>query len=436
MGKGSLIAALAASFAGLASAQEVVSGGVKFKANYIGEPGTVYQHQTGSAADAAETGMRQAGGQGTHGPVGGAPKPETRERSRSVSLPTADKPDPEDDETPSGPDTPVGERPAPVPLARVQVAPHNTPPSDAKTEESTQGDGSPAESMQANLSKPLTMPSAKVADATEDEAAAASRADYESHILGSKPRPRADDAQIPQPNAVDLAQNLPPKPSEVFVTVDIDLKNNPDQYRDALADLAGRAMFRVDPRFAPAFSAAGPGRVSVAGWIPNDRVSAALQVPSVLKLETAARVPQHAAPTAVESPITISIRIPGGDPSSPIAREIVEGTLRELASSAEFRVEKRAGVVKIAGTEDASVQVIGRAPTKLLGRVMAHPSVLKTAPFIEPPAPQTVQQGETERFLRYAYDRNPFLFAVTAIMGFWSVAWALVRFADISIPYK
>lgn len=249
---------------------------------------------------------------------------------------------------------------------------------------------------------------------------------------GALKRPaQAEKEPGPRPRESDAADE---QPEEVFVTVDLDLKANPDQYKDAVASLGRVAAFRPDPRFAPTVPSSD--RISFWGWMPADRVSEALSVSGVMRLHfdrsrswTALSLPDPAT-----GKFLVSIRVADAAEAASAAQKVVED-LAELG----FRPLRSLGAEPSAG--GALVRVEGLLPVRALSLVLGHSQVSGVSPVqAEPassPAPAARKKASPREFLHYATERAPFLLVLTLLLLLLPrLAGGWEKLCEIFVPYR
>lgn len=422
------LAFLLAFGAGAVSAAQVEAPRGGFRTNYIGEGGS-YQQPSAGAGDYLETGSRQQGGNGTFGPIA-API-----HNPSIEAPPSSAPAEEAAVSDS--------HQSAQPVQPAPTAPTVKPDARAPQKEEDRG----RYSLWGGLAQPPALPKDKIGEISEDEAMGLGRTDYERRILGLAARPEADaDGKTLKDSVASAPAAVPsdgPQAGEIFVSFDIDLKNHPEQYRDALAGLSSAAGFRPDARFEPRFSRTGAERASVWGWMPSEKIGAAMQVPNVAKLqiEDPARGPGSARSAGAEAgamtDILIGVRLPAElSSSSGEARKYASRALDELASAAGFAWKKTIGYQQPPGSKSMVLIVSGAVPIRSLDRVLAHRDVVKISP-VPPPlpasleAPAAAEQPFKARFLAYVLSHAPFLIVATVIM----VAPGVLRLLHVFVPY-
>jgi hypothetical protein len=154
------------------------------------------------------------------------------------------------------------------------------------------------QSLWDGLVQPIAMSGSAAASATDDAARAEADRDYETHILGMKPAPNraalADRSALetkPENSAAasDAAASAARADGgKVFVSLALDPREA-GSLRDAVAGLGASAGFSADARFE---AMPGPnGTVLYSGWLPADRLGAAMSRPGVksVRVETRAR---------------------------------------------------------------------------------------------------------------------------------------------------
>lgn len=235
-----------------------------------------------------------------------------------------------------------------------------------------------------------------------------------------EPEPAArlfDQAPPPEP-AQDVATVAGPQAGDVFVALDVDLAGRPD--RDAVADLARAASFRPDGRFPPQLR--GKDQVLVWGWMPPGKIAQAFQVRGVSRVQMD--------PPRLQPPVdgargtaVVTVRLgPGQDPRS--AAAMLERDVPGV-KAAEPKVENGFAVLEV------------EVPLRLLPRLMAHTSVVKTdAPRPAPPILASAIPAPEGGFLKFAAGRAPILLIVTLLLLLPPVARGVGRLAQIFIPYQ
>jgi hypothetical protein len=303
-------------------------------------------------------------------------------------------------------------------------------------------------SLWEGLAAPMQLSGQKVGNVSEDQAAALGRKDYDAHILGQRdagatqPALRAQGAVAvgaPQANAIpDGLRHGDPAglaaAPEVFVTLNLDLKKHPDAtLKDAVADLGRIAGFRQDMRFEPAAVGAGPDQVALWGWIQPSRVGAALQVPSVARLEVNPAARQAAPETSTD--MLMGVRVPRDRSLA----EAVARLERDLAAPG-LRVRRTIGTQTAPGTAETILVVEASVPISLLPRLMAHPDVVKLMPAPQAPAalsrPRRVLAAQMRGFLTFAADQSPLLLVLTLLMLLPWVGSGVAAAVRVFVPYR
>ncbi|MBI5631028.1 MAG: hypothetical protein HY921_09105 [Elusimicrobia bacterium] len=371
---------------------------------YIGEGGG-FQPPSGEASDYLENGAREHTGQGTFGPV--LPTP-PRTQPKNFPRAPGSKASPEG----AGHGGPAGHAASPsIPFLPAQGAPDRQ-----------------RYSLWEGLSSPLELPPGRAKGVSSDQASALVRQDYETHILQSRDGPTG--AVSPEGALAG------PAGGEIFVALELSGSEAEPGYRDAVAGLSRLAQFREDSRFR-ARAAAGPGRVSLWGWMPAHKLGEALKVPSVARVEVQRPSPDPRSGEGLRAELVIGIRI--SDPAS------IEGTfsrvMAELGSYAGFRWKKTVGYQKVPGSSDLALVVIGEVPMRQIRRVLAHSDVLKVMPSPAPPETSpprfpAATRGRISSFISYAAGRNPLLVLLTLLVLIPLCVRLVFRLILAFIPYR
>lgn len=249
---------------------------------------------------------------------------------------------------------------------------------------------------------------------------------------GATQRPaQADEGFDSRPREGDPADE---RPEDVFVAVDLDLKANPEQYKDAVASLGRVAAFRPDPRFAPTLPS--PDRISFWGWMPASRVTEALSVSGVVRLhfDRSRSGPSLSLPDPAMGKFLVSIRVADVAEAAPAAQKIVE----ELA---EFGFQPLRSVDAEASAAGAVVRVEGLLPVRALSLVLGHSQVLGVSPVqaepVSAPAPAERKKASPREFFRYAAERAPLLLVLTLLLLLLPrLAGGWEKLCEIFVPYR
>jgi len=310
------------------------------------------------------------------------------------------------------------------------------------------------------------LPHQKVQEASPDQAATWGRQDYDTHILGRKQTPvagdmdnvagsgrgeslggqaaaraqfasrvvsqasvRAEEIVAPGKSSVSPAAGTG---SELFVALNLDLKNHPDTtLKDAVADLVRTSGFRQDVRFAPAAVGAGPDQVALWGWMPTGRVDEALKVPVVTRIEVSPAPRRAALATATD--LLLGVRVPrGSDLSEAGARAEQE------LSACGVRVKRTIGTQTAPGTAETILVIEAVVPINALSRLMARPDVVKMAPVPEAeiaPLPRDATPG-LQRFFDFVVKHSPLLLVLTLLMLLPWVVGGLAAACRVFVPYR
>ncbi|MDD5656850.1 MAG: hypothetical protein PHF00_06300 [Elusimicrobia bacterium] len=369
-----------------------------FQTRFIGEGGAgAYSHPSSEASGAMEEGARQEGAAANPGGAPAAPAPSAAQRPPVLPFPVSPRP----------------------PAASARPAAGAAAPGAPRTENERR-----RYSLWEGLAAPLELPGHKVKDVGLDEARALGRRDYDAHILNARAGGDAAAWGVPQAAA-------PLSGAEVFVAVNLDLKNNAGvSLKDALADLGRVAAFRQDTRFEPSAVGRGPDQVALWGWMPANGIGRAMTVPAVARLELAgpARQPERFA----TADILIGVRLAGGAaPAEALAR------LRSDLADTGLRVKRSIGTQTAPGSGENVLVVEAGVPVAALSRVMAHKSVIKIVAAPQPaPAPARPPLAALGRFFSFATAHYPALLILTLLMLLPSVARVVASAARVFVPYR
>lgn len=259
---------------------------------------------------------------------------------------------------------------------------------------------------------PVALPASMDPSAAEDEASALASRRFDGTQLR--------DAVASLPGAglaagtVRLSALAPRKPGDLFVSVELALASKPDQLKDAVAQLGQSAAFRPDARFQPDWLGAAKDRVAVWGWMPGARLGTAAGIPGVSRISVAReKLLPPADPARGE--FVVGIRVRSGDPT-PVA-QLFSRVLRDLARQADFQWRRTIGYQAVPGSRDLALVVVGEAPLRKLGPLMAHPDVVKVLPSPDGPlAGRGAQPPPRQGFLAYVLGHAPLLVLLTGLL--------------------
>ena len=317
------------------------------------------------------------------------------------------------------------------------------PLSDAVADRAPRGqDARRGLSLWETVGAPVEMSAAKVGSAGIDEAEGLARQEYERRILGQRSDALAPGAAGPSAAALAAAASAPSTPAvgEVFVSVDV-AGGQQEALKDAVAGLSSAAGFRLDPRFPPqAAEAAGPqaaARVatSLRGWLPSDRLGAAVAAPGVLRVQVDRGGPRVEAPSAALTTLVVGLRIP----EHASAGETFQRTIGELAGSARFRWTRTVGFQAVPNSKDVALVIVGELPVSKIPRLLENPGVLKVGPapleerYAPPPA---AAPSRLEQFLAYVRVQAPLLLVLTLLLLLPSVGGLFLKIGQAFIPYQ
>lgn len=413
-----------------------------FSATFIGEGGS-YQHPSGGAGDYMETSIRQEGGQGTFGPINTAPgsKPKPVER-RTQTTEIAESPNSRREAVApvsnTAPSSPESQAVAPAELPVASVAPDASHKGVGDRGEENRLPAGSKYSLWEGLAAPLELPSADADRYSGAQASEMVRKDYDSHILGRKSG-SLEDAPAIAADATGLAASAAGR-GEIFVSFELEVKSNPEQYRDALSGLKQNADFRLDPRF-DAQLESSPGRTTVFGWMSPDKISAAMAVPSVSRVHVeSAKAPRGGQAVSLTE-ILVGVRVPGSEQPAILAAApaILSRVMGELSSNSGFQWKKTIGYQPIPGSHDTALILKGVVPVKNISLILAHRDVIKILPSpdnggaVEGAAPA---RRSAAGFLAYAVSRAPTLVGVTLLLAVSSLGWGLFRLLRVLVPAR
>jgi hypothetical protein len=283
-----------------------------------------------------------------------------------------------------------------------------------------------------SVAAPIEMTSAQVARTGLGDAERLARAEYERRILGRETSFSAPPAAL-APRAPTRALPV----GDIFVSVDV-AGTGPDALKDAVAGLSSAAGFRLDARFPPSASAAArpsaAASASLRGWLPADRVEAAVRAPGVVRVQVDRAAPRLEG-TATTS-LVVGVRIPEGAG----AGESFRRTVGELETAARFQWTRTIGFEAVPNSRDVALVVVGELPLARLPRLLEHPHVMKVAPAPLDPAAAAAApappRSRLSRFLSYAREQAPLLVALTLLLLVPSVGGLLLRVGELFIPYR
>ena len=419
---------------------------------FIGE-GDSYSHASPEAIDAMETAAAQEGA------AGGTVETATGETAPSETAPDAAQPDTQtssdlEPQQPSAPQPSAKPSPAGIPALHptlLRPRPSSSRPQAAARTRSVAAPDRPAAggdrrrySLWDGLVSPMELPSHKINNVSDDEAASMVRQDYDTHILSQRNAVPANAMVSAPPSAAMPAAVMPaaaapaaPAPaaagSDVFVALNLDLKNNPDTtLKDAVADLGRTAGFRQDMRFEPAAIGAGPDQVALWGWMPPNRLGEALKVPSVARLEVNSEARRSSPATTTD--MLMGVRVPRGVALADVLKRLEA----DLAVSG-LRVKRSIGTQTAPGTGETVLVVEASVPINALSRLMGHPKVVKmvSAPqaSTEPARPQDAA-ARIAGFGGYVASHAPILLVLTLLMLLPWVGAGLTTAARVFVPYR
>ncbi len=262
---------------------------------------------------------------------------------------------------------------------------------------------------------PAALPAALDPGAPDAEAASALSA-HRFDLAGLRDAvasPRPPSGAFPA-GAVPLAALAPRVPGDLVVSVELDLALQ-TPLKDSLDALAKSAAFRPDARFEPTWLGARRDRVAVWGWMPGAKLAEALRIKGVTRVAVAREHPR-APDEPLRGDFVVGIRVRAEDPG-PIGGTFSR-VVRELSGSADFRWRRTVGYQGIPGSRDLALIVVGDAPLRRLGDLMAHPDVVKVLPSPDAAAARLRPDSGAPResFVSYALLRAPVLVALTVLL--------------------
>lgn len=214
--------------------------------------------------------------------------------------------------------------------------------------------------------------------------------------------------------------NAPLGAGAMFISVQMSLDPSLGPLKDALADLDRSAGFRPDPRFAPQFTGPKGDRATVWGWLPSGRLGQAMRVRGIERVEVS-RPNQRAPDEPARARFVLGIRLRAGDETP--APQVFARVTRELSETADFHWRRTIGYQAVPGSRDVALVILGEAPLRSLGRMMAHSDVVKLRALADnaipsaPAAPVEVAKG----FLGYVSSKAPYLLLLTVLAAYLSL---------------
>lgn len=251
-------------------------------------------------------------------------------------------------------------------------------------------------------------------------------------LSAERARLLSPDAQRSQAPA-DKALGLPGagQPGELFVALELDLKQRPADLKDALTAISESGGFRPDGRFQPMPARQGAG-LKVWGWLPASRLAETAKARSVLSVEierSAQRPPSHA---EASEEVLIGVRRLGGV-AEPAADVAFARAMRALADEAGFSWKRTLGYQQIPGSRDTAILVVGQLPMRRLSRLLAEPDVVKVMPWPGAAERMRLPRPTPKRFLFYVAAQAPMLIVVTVILLFLPLKRKRARTASFSL---
>lgn len=420
--------------------------------SFYGDHGGTNPVTTGSVGEYMENGSKL-----NHDSEEGVPsKPPLESSSRPEAAPRAQFPTQDSAVTPRAQarqeTLPVSERPSRMgaftprdPAAqRYYTGPAREKLSDAVADRPQRApDARKGFSLWETVGAPVEINAARVGSSGIDEAEGLARQEYERRILG-----HAAGALAPGTSGADPLQrpagsgpvSISDAARDVFVSVDV-AGGQQEALKDAVAGLSNAAGFRIDPRFPPQPSdLAGPQAAarlatSLRGWIPADRLNAAVQLPGVLRVQVDRSGTRADGIGAAVTTLVVGLRIP----EHASAGETFQRTIGELAGSAHFRWTRTVGFQAVPNSKDVALVVIGEIPVSRIPRLLEHPGVLKVGPA---PLDESANQAPAsapsrlEQFLGYVRVQAPLLLALTLLLLLPSVGNLLLKVGQAFIPYQ
>ncbi len=410
---------------------EKSSGKGTFGALFFGEGGGETPPMTPDQADYCESASRQVGEQAGPPPEEAKeePIPDYVDRDPAYLEKEGTKPFP----APKRNLTDIRNIPRrwPGPLRRSKTSETKKPPRSIMDDNEELRDAPAAASrysLWANLSTPLLLPAAKAREVSLDDAKVLGREDYDAHILSRRRASGSSIVAVPSASSANSVSGIVREENSMRagampVTIELDIRETPGEYRDAVAALSRDTGFRIDERFEPRFLGTGHGKVSMRGWLRSGKLGEVMSRKEVLLVEVQ-RVVSAAARKGGLTDILVGVRIPMR--SSPT--EALKVAAGRLAENAGFQLIRTIGYQRIPGTSRMVLIVLGRVPVRQLSRVMGDPSVVKVAPAPGGKSDRALTRGSvasTGRWKAALRDTAlPFSFPKTPL--FWALLFILV----------
>lgn len=268
-------------------------------------------------------------------------------------------------------------------------------------------------SLWAGLSKPLLLPASMASDAAPADAKALGERDYATHILSQSA------VDMPAPSAPSAAAPAPTPSERKAVSVVLDLKAAPGEWKAGAEALTRAAGFEPGPGEPVRFLGAARTKAVVSGTVLPDRMADLLTVSGVLKVESAPPSGAASEPTGVTR-VLVGLRLPTeGTPA-----EAVEKAAARLAESASFRFEKALALQQIPGSEQKVLVIAGRLPARGMAALLSDPEVVKVAPSpaedaVRPPAARALPAWKRALQSAVGERRIVFLAAVLSCLALW-----------------
>lgn len=207
----------------------------------------------------------------------------------------------------------------------------------------------------------------------------------------------------------------------LFVSVQLSLDPALGPLQDALSDLGRSAGFRPDPRFEPLFLGEKGDRAAVWGWVAPSRVGDALRVRGVQRVEIS-RPGLRPLDEPARGRFVVGIRLRAKDETP--APQVFARVTRDLAERADFRWRRTVGYQTVPGSDDMALVIVGDAPVRSLGEMLAHSDVVKIRPLADSqipkakPEPPAEAQPSARGFLEYVSANAPLLLSFTVLIAF------------------
>lgn len=288
------------------------------------------------------------------------------------------------------------------------------------------------------ISEEMPLPNSvgEAADAASDDA----RRDYETRMLGLAPAPRrpgiSDSTQLSPAETGQIAPAaVPTGEGMLFVSLELDA-SEAGSLRDAVAGLGEAAAFRPDARFQPLPGAGGSVRIS--GWLPASRLGSAISRPGVRRVSVE-RGSRPAGDDRLTGTYLLRLRVS----DRALADESIAQSVRELSSSAGFKLERIYGVETGAGGGMTAL-VSGTMPVSQLSRALGLPGVLEVGSAypdaeeasVAGAAAAVAKPAEKKGFVNFVMARGLWLVLLTLLLALPVISETAKRVVSVFVPYR